>query len=116
MSGLEHGGAWEGKRTPVVEVDLGETVMKFTYGNTWLIRFENHYQEDVDEQFSHMDYIVTRQPDGTCFINDSPDLMEQLDDLCFPQVRRPYPTPEDMDEYARYQMSQLDEEIDGLGQ
>ena len=115
MSGLEHGGSWEGKRTPTVEVDLGDIALRFAYGNTWLIAFENHYQEEPDENYTHMDYIVHKTEDqGTIYINDSPALFEQLDDLSFPLVRRPYPTHEDMDEYARYQMSQLDDELEGL--
>lgn len=108
----------EGKRTPIVEVDLGRIVFKFGYDNTWLVAFKNQYQEDEpDDDYSHMNYIIHRHEGGErIFINDSAELFEQLDELGYPMIRRPYPSEEDFDEYARYQVSQLDDELRELGQ
>lgn len=106
--------AWEGKRTPTVEVqiEVGRAALQFTYQNTWLVGFSNYFQEDPVENHEHRNYIVHKEPDGNViYINESPGLFEQLDDLSYPMIRKPYPSAVDDEEYGRF----IEQEFSDLG-
>lgn len=111
---------YEGRRSPRLVVELGETTLYFTYMNTYLVGFENCYQDqEGGEQFdySHMNHIK-HLPDGTEtpeHIYESPDLYRQLAELAFTRILKPYPEEEDIEDYAKYFEAQLNGEVTYYG-
>lgn len=102
------------KKTPVVEVEIGRIALRFTYDNTYLIQFENHYTEKDDlHDHSHMNIIKHQDQEGDVQnIYDSEDLFEQLDELKFPKMRYPYPLDKHIEGYSDYLVADLRGEVE----
>lgn len=101
------------KRSPVVEVEIGSMALRFTYENTYLVQFVNHYSEREDiHDFQHMNIIKHHDGQDVQNIYDSEELFDQLDELKFPKMRYPYPTDQHIEGYSDYLIADLNGEVE----
>lgn len=95
------------KPFPCVEIELGSIAVRLTYRNCTLYTYEST-TDAFDYSFMNHAYFRPDETDDPIFIFDSPELIEQLDGLKFPNFRLPYPTPRDIETYVDYQSNNGD--------
>jgi len=99
--------------SPTVEALAGDGVeFKFTYDNTVLIAFQNAFQKDDPSfDYSHMNNIKHETDDGESWtLYKSKNLYKELARLAFTRIIKPYPDEDDIEDYAGFFASQMEEE------